>query len=83
MRMGTEEYLMIAFIGIAIGWIASVMTGRGFLKHMIWGLIGAVLGAFMLPQAGVTFNFGNPTADLAAFTALGAGFCALVSQVLT
>lgn len=83
MKLGTEEYLMIVFIGLGVGWLTSVMTGKGFIKHLIWGLAGAVLGAFMLPQAGVTFNFGSPTADLAAFTGLGAVFCALVSQVLT
>ena len=83
MNLGTEEYVMIAFIGLAIGWIASAMSGRSILKNMIWALIGAALGAFALPQAGVSFNLGNPTADLAAFTALGAAFCAMAGMVLS
>ncbi len=81
-EFGTEQILLIVFIGLAIGWLASIMTGKGFLKHMIWCLIGAAIGAVMLPRAGVVFNLGNPMADFAAFTALGATFCALVAQVL-
>lgn len=83
MNIGTEEYLMVAFIGIAVGWIASVMGGSGILKNMIWGLAGAVLGAFVLPNSGVTLNLGTPVANMAALAGLGAVFCALVGQVLT
>jgi len=83
MTLGTADYLMIGFIGLAIGWIASAMSSGGLLKNLIWSLIGAALGAFVLPHAGVNLSLGSNVTNLAAFTALGAAFCALVGQVLT
>lgn len=86
MEASNEQLLLVALIGFAIAWLTSMMTGGGFLKCFIWALIGSFLGAFILPNSlgsASGFSFTDPDANLAAYSALGAIFCALVAQVLT
>jgi uncharacterized membrane protein YeaQ/YmgE (transglycosylase-associated protein family) len=57
-----ELLIWIVFGGI-VGWIASMImgTGEGVLGNIVVGVVGAVLGGFIMNafgQAGVTgFNF--------------------------
>ena len=68
----TLEYFLIACgTGIVAGWLASlVMKSKrpGLLRDMVLGIVGGVLGAWLLPKAGITMA-GGPhfTAIVCAF----------------
>jgi uncharacterized membrane protein YeaQ/YmgE (transglycosylase-associated protein family) len=50
------DVLYVVLIGIAAGWIAGqAMKGRGFglVGNLIVGVLGAILGGFLLPLVGL------------------------------
>lgn len=55
------KLLLILAIGAAAGWIATkVVRGQGFglLVNMIIGVVGGVLGGWLLPRLGVVIGGG-------------------------
>ena len=61
--------LIFLLIGALAGWLAGlVMKGRGLgvLGNIIVGVIGAVLGGWLLPMLGVSFG-GNIGLFITAF----------------
>lgn len=54
-----ESLIMYAIIGAIAGWLAGlVMRGRGFgfIGNLIIGIVGAVLGGFLLHQFGLHYS---------------------------
>jgi uncharacterized membrane protein YeaQ/YmgE (transglycosylase-associated protein family) len=68
--MSTELTSLLIFLGIGLlaGWLASLLLGGGGLvRNLVVGVLGALVGGWLLAAAGVTLPVGN----------------ALVSQVMT
>lgn len=70
-------------IGIAAGWIASVLVGgSGFLRYAITGLIGSLLGGFVLEKLGLDLGIRNPVLERLAVATLGAVAVVLLTRLI-
>jgi uncharacterized membrane protein YeaQ/YmgE (transglycosylase-associated protein family) len=52
-----EGWIWFLLIGLAAGWLAGLITkggGFGLLGNLIVGVIGGLLGGFLLPLLGLT-----------------------------
>lgn len=70
------EFVWFVLIGLAAGWLGGrIMKGGGFgaIGNMIVGVIGAILGTFLLGQLG--FEAHNLLGQLVAATV---GACVLI-----
>jgi uncharacterized membrane protein YeaQ/YmgE (transglycosylase-associated protein family) len=74
-ELGRLAALLLA--GVVAGWLAGLVTrgsGFGTSGNMVAGLIGALIGFYLLNAAGLTFGRGFAGAF---FTALAAAFLVL------
>src|SRR5260221_13228666 len=56
MRLSNESLLVIILVGLIAGWLAGqVMRGSGFglIGDLIVGLLGALIGDWLLPQVNI------------------------------
>ena len=69
----TTNVVAILLIGLVAGWLASLIVGGGGLwRDLVTGLVGALVGAFVLRALGIVLPFRDPlVADLVTAT-LGA-----------
>jgi uncharacterized membrane protein YeaQ/YmgE (transglycosylase-associated protein family) len=61
MHLSNEGVLIIVFVGLVAGWLAGqVMRGSGFglIGDLIVGLLGALIGDWMLPQLHIHLGVG-------------------------
>lgn len=71
-------------IGLAAGWLASlVVGGGGLLKYIVWGLLGSVVGGFLLPAVGVSINLGSPLVNQIVVSAIGAIVLVVVARLVS
>ena len=66
----TESIVAILAIGLIAGWLASLIVGGGgIVRDLVTGLVGAVVGAFVLRALGVVLPFHDPlVADIVTAT---------------
>ena len=71
--MSWMTILIVAAIGVGLGWLTDLMTGRrhGALSAIAVGLVGAFLGAFIARASSAEFA-GDWTEE--ALAAIGAAF---------
>jgi uncharacterized membrane protein YeaQ/YmgE (transglycosylase-associated protein family) len=61
MHLSNEGVLIIIFVGLIAGWLAGqVMRGSGFglIGDLIVGLLGALIGDWLLPQLNIHLGIG-------------------------
>jgi uncharacterized membrane protein YeaQ/YmgE (transglycosylase-associated protein family) len=67
--MSGESLIVIVLVGLAAGWLAGQIvrgTGYGLIADLCIGLIGALIGSWLLPQFGVELGAGIVTAVISA-----------------
>ena len=55
MNMSNESILVILLVGLIAGWLAGQIvkgTGYGLVADICIGIIGALIGSWLLPQLG-------------------------------
>ena len=52
--LGIAALSILALVGLAIGWLAGALTGRGKLLYAVIGAVAAVATPFVLAALGVT-----------------------------
>ena len=73
MDQKTQELLSMALIGLAAGFLAHlVLGGSGLLAYLISGVLGAIVGPFVLNAANVNLKLGNPLVNRIATATIGA-----------
>lgn len=72
------QLLIFLGIGLVAGWLASlVLGGGGLVRNLIVGVIGSVVGGYLLAALKVTLPIDNPwisqivTATIGAIVVLG------------
>ena len=84
MNISLTGLLATLAIGLVAGWLASlVVGGGGLLKYIVWGLLGSVVGGFLLPALGVSINLGAPLVNQIVVSAIGAIVLVLVARVVS
>lgn len=81
--MDTTTILIILAVGLVSGWIAGLVFkggGFGLLGNIVVGLLGSVIGGWLLPRLGV--HIGSGIGGVILTSVLGALALLLVVNVL-
>ena len=65
-----ESILIACAIGIIAGWLASLVMkggGSGLLRDLIIGLLGGIIGSWLIPKTGIVLGSGYVGAIATAF----------------
>lgn len=83
MHMSNQSLLVILLVGIVAGWLAGKIvrgTGFGIIGDLLVGILGAFIGNWLLPRAGLHLGTGVVSAIVNA--TLGAILLLLVVRLL-
>jgi uncharacterized membrane protein YeaQ/YmgE (transglycosylase-associated protein family) len=83
--MEKRELLIMLVIGALSGWLASFVVGSprwGLVGYIVAGIIGGVVGCWMLDAAKVRVNLGHPMANAVAQGAIGAIAVIIVARII-
>lgn len=61
MNLSNESLLVILLVGLVAGWLAGkIMRGAGFgvIGDIIIGLVGAIIGNYLLPRLNIHLGVG-------------------------
>lgn len=61
MHMSNESLLVILFVGLVAGWLAGQIvrgTGFGIIGDILFGIVGAFIGDWVLPRLGIHLGAG-------------------------
>lgn len=68
-----KAILIWVAIGLIAGWLASIVVGGGgIIRNIITGLIGAVVGGFLVRYFNVPVDLGNEFVNQIVIAAVGA-----------
>jgi len=78
-----QSLLMFLATGLVAGWIASlILGGKGLLRHLVTGVIGALVGGYVLKLANVTLPIDNSWVNDLATAVIGAIIVIVVARVI-
>ncbi|MGE0699806.1 MAG: GlsB/YeaQ/YmgE family stress response membrane protein [Hyphomicrobiaceae bacterium] len=83
--MDSRKLITMLVIGAIAGWLASFVVGSprwGLVGYIVAGVIGGVVGGWMLEAAKVRVNLGHPMANAVAQGAIGAIAVIIVARIL-
>ncbi len=83
--MEKRELLIMLVIGALSGWLASFVVGSprwGLVGYIVAGIIGGVVGGWMLDAAKIRVNLGHPMANAVAQGAIGAIAVIIVARII-
>jgi uncharacterized membrane protein YeaQ/YmgE (transglycosylase-associated protein family) len=70
-------------IGLAGGWLASwVVGGSGLLRYLLTGLVGSLVGGFLLERLGIDLGIRSRLANRIVAATLGAIVVVLVARLI-
>jgi uncharacterized membrane protein YeaQ/YmgE (transglycosylase-associated protein family) len=67
--MSGESLLVILFVGLVAGWLAGQIvrgTGFGLVADICIGIVGALIGSWLLPKLGIRLGTGIIAAIVSA-----------------
>ena len=81
--MDWTALLIFLGIGLVAGWLASLLLGGGGLvRNLIVGVIGALVGGWLLSVANISLPVGNPLLSQIITATIGAIVVLLVARVI-
>lgn len=79
----TQGLIAILAIGLIAGWLASlIMGGGGLIRDLVTGLLGALVGAFIVHGFGVPLPIHNPLLADIVIATIGAVVVIAVARVV-
>jgi len=79
----TRDLLVFAVIGILAGFLASfVVGGKGLIRYLITGIIGAFVGGYLFKALGINLGIGNAFLSQVVTAAIGAIIVVLLARIL-
>ena len=79
----TTNIIAILLIGLVAGWLASLLVGGGGLvRDLVTGLVGAVVGAFIIHAFGIVLPFRDPLVTDIVTATLGAVIVVVVARAV-
>jgi uncharacterized membrane protein YeaQ/YmgE (transglycosylase-associated protein family) len=84
--MDTRALVTMLIVGAIAGYLASFVVGSprwGLVGYIVAGVIGGVVGGWLLDAAKVRVNLGHPIADSIAQGAIGAIVVIVVARILS
>lgn len=83
--MDKRALVVMLVVGAIAGWLASFVVGSprwGLVGYIIAGIIGGVVGGWLLDAAKVRLNLGHPFANAVAQGAIGAIAVIVVARII-
>jgi uncharacterized membrane protein YeaQ/YmgE (transglycosylase-associated protein family) len=83
--MDAAAIVVMLVVGAIAGWLASLVVGGpwGLLGYMVAGIIGGVVGGWLLNMAKLNLNLGSPIVNQIVTAAIGAIVVILVARLIT
>ena len=79
----TQNIIVVVAIGLIAGWLASLLVGGGgLIRDLVTGLIGSLVGAFILHAFGVVLPIANPLVADIVMSTLGAVIVVVLARVI-
>ena len=79
----TRDLLTVALVGIAAGWLASVLVGgSGLVRYLVTGILGAFVGSFVLGALGINLGIRNKLAAQVATATIGAILVVVLARII-
>lgn len=83
--MDKRQLAIMLAVGAVAGWLASFIVGSprwGLIGYILAGVIGGVVGGWLLDVAKVRVDLGHPIANSIAQGAIGAVVVLIVARIL-
>ena len=81
--MNGQSLIITIIIGLVAGWLASlVMGGGGLVVYLVSGLLGGVVGPWLLRQLGVNLVIGSPLVTDIIVSVIGAIVVLFIARLL-
>jgi uncharacterized membrane protein YeaQ/YmgE (transglycosylase-associated protein family) len=83
--MGSQSILMIIVIGGVAGWLSGILlrgSGYGIIGDVVVGLMGALVGNWLMREMHVSLSLGNPVVNRISVSVVGAVALMLVVGLL-
>ncbi|MEZ5856839.1 MAG: GlsB/YeaQ/YmgE family stress response membrane protein [Hyphomicrobiaceae bacterium] len=83
--MDKRAVASMLIVGAIAGWLASFLVGSprwGLIGYIVAGVIGGVVGGWLLDVAKVRVNLGHPLANSIAQGAIGAVAVIVIARML-
>ena len=78
-----QSLLIFLLTGLVAGWIASlVLGGGGLLRNLVVGVIGALVGGYVLKLADVALPIGNVWVSDLVTAVIGAIIVIVVARII-
>ena len=83
MDQQTRNLIVFALIGLAAGYLASVLVGgTGLIRYLISGVIGAFVGPMLLSALKVDLKVGNALLTQIVTATIGAIVVVIVARLI-
>lgn len=84
MDKNTKDILVFLGVGLVAGFITSILVGGGGLIYfLVIGVLGSLVGGFLLSKIGVNIATGNDLANKILTSAIGAIIVVIVARIIT
>jgi len=82
--MDAAAIVVMLIVGAIAGWLASLIVGGpwGLLGYIVAGIIGGVVGGWLLNVAKVNLNLGSPIVNQIVTAAIGAIVVILIARLI-
>jgi uncharacterized membrane protein YeaQ/YmgE (transglycosylase-associated protein family) len=83
-HMDATAIIVMLVVGAIAGWLASLVVGGpwGLLGYVVAGVIGGVVGGWLLNVAKVNINLGHPLVNQIVAGAIGAIVVILIARLI-
>ena len=78
-----ESLLVWILVGLVAGWIASLfLGGRGLLRYIIVGMLGSIVGGYLVSMTGIGLPIGNYWIREILIAAIGAAIVIIIARII-
>ena len=79
----TQALLWFLVIGLVAGWLAGkLLGGGGLIRNLIVGVIGALIGGYIVQALQINIGLGAPILNQIAVATIGAVVVVLLAKLL-
>lgn len=82
--MDAQALIIMLVVGAIAGWLASIVVGGpwGLLGYIVAGVIGGVVGGWILHALKLNINLGSPLVNSIAVSFIGAVVVILIARLI-
>lgn len=80
----TQDLVVLALIGLVAGYLAHLLLGGGggLIRYLVSGLIGAIVGPFILSAANINLRIGSALANQIVSATIGAIIVVILARFI-